>query len=88
MKMVFGVLSLLVALGVVALLARQQMHATPGAVHAPDSSLTAVPPASSASPRDASRQMQDQVNRDVQKALQSGMERNDAAERREEGAAP
>ena len=78
MKVVFGVLSLLVALAVVALVAKHQMQAVtalapPGAASAP------------ADPAQASRRIEEQFNADLQKALNSGADRNDDAERRESG---
>lgn len=78
MKIVAGILSLLIALAIVAYVARQQVHV----VAAP----AGLPPASS--PVAQERQLEQQINQDVQKALRAGMERDADADRREEGTRP
>ena len=75
MRAVFGVVSLLLVLAVIALLAKTQLRAVK-AVAAPG-------PAASATPAEASRQLQQQVLRDINAAAQDGAARNDAAERAE-----
>ncbi|CAN5546970.1 hypothetical protein BH09PSE5_BH09PSE5_26290 [soil metagenome] len=71
MKLVFGVLSLLVALAIVAVIAKQQTRAVIGPGVAASS-----PSGRPANVAGQSRQMQEQVRSDVQKALDEGMKRN------------
>lgn len=77
MRLVFGVVGLLVALAIVAFVAKQQLRAT-GQVAA-----TAVPGAASAgNVAEQSRRMQQQIQSDVTKALEQGAA---AAQRQDEG---
>lgn len=73
MRVVFGVVGLLVALAIVAVVAKKQLQAV-------GASVTAVAPAASgATVVEQSRQLQKQVGADVVKALEQG-----AAARRDE----
>jgi hypothetical protein len=76
MRIVLGVFSMLIALAVVAVLARQQLRAvgaaaTPGLVTAP---------AASAVPATQSRALQQQVQQDLERALQQAPARASAAD--------
>lgn len=85
MRAVFGVLSLLIVVAIVGLLAKKQLQA----VHNVGASLppaqagteaaTAAPPASTV--RAQSQQIQQRVLDDVNKALQQGANRNEAADK-------
>ena len=78
MRALFGVVSLLVVLAIVGFIAARQLRATGPAIGAalPPSSTTASAPATV---REHSRQLQQQVQSDVVKALEAG-----AAARRDE----
>ena len=78
MRAVFGVVSLLVVLAVVALTARQQLRAVAPAPLTAPASQPGSPPIT---PAQASKQMQQQVQRDIDAALQQGATRNDDAEK-------
>jgi hypothetical protein len=74
MKAVFGVVSLLVVLAVVAVVASRAMKApglaTPVAASAPEATV-----------RQQAAQVQDQVRQDVNKALEDAARRTEAADR-------
>ena len=78
MRAVFGVVSLLVVLALVGMLASRQLQATRAPLAAiPGADAASMPAASNA--RDQARQVQQQVNAEVAKALEQG-----AAARRDE----
>ena len=77
MRIVFGIVGLLIAVAIVSLLAKQQLHALQPSVPAPDA---ASAPALSGTPAQQSQQLQRQVKEDIDKALQQGMQRNADAE--------
>ena len=77
MRIVFGIFGLLIALAIVGLLAKQQLHALQPSVSTPDA---ASAPALSGTPAQQSQQLQRQVKGDIDKALQQGMQRNADAE--------
>lgn len=71
MRMVFGLVGLLVALAIVAVLARQQMAATRTAVPSQAPGLQApAPGASAASVRDQSQHMQQQIKQQMDGLMQ------------------
>jgi hypothetical protein len=74
MKAIFGIVSLLVALAIVGLLASRQMKSG-GAVPAPSGASAAT------NVREQSRQTQEQVLRDVNKALEQGSARRDEVDK-------
>lgn len=78
MRAVFGVVGLLVALGVVGLLAVKQLRATGQAVGAA-LPAAAAPGASAVTVREQSRQLQQKIQSDVTRMLEQG-----AASRRDE----
>ena len=78
MRAVFGVLSLLVVLGIVGILVSKQMKA----MKVSTGVVTAAPAdTASATVRQQSQQIQQKVADDVTKALQQGAERNEQAEK-------
>ncbi len=86
MRAIFGVVSLLVVLAIIGILAKKQLQAVhnvgaslPPAQTSADGTPTAAPAASTV--RAQSQQMQQRVVDDVNKALQQGANRNEAAEK-------
>ncbi|RQP23455.1 hypothetical protein [Piscinibacter terrae] len=85
MRAIFGVLSLLVVLAIVGVMAKKQLQAVNSigssrpAAQAGADATTAAPAASTV--RAQSQQIQQQVLNDVNKALQQGTDRNEAAEK-------
>lgn len=80
MRVVFGVLSLLVALAIVGIVAKKQLQAVGSIPNQTGAGSTTAGPAAS-TVRAQSQQMQQQVLNDVNKALQQGTDRNEAAEK-------
>ena len=82
MKTVFSVLALLVALVVVALMAKQQLHAVGSNALAggpPPGVASTATPASTTVPQRIN-QLEQKVRDDTSRALQQGMDRNERAE--------
>jgi hypothetical protein len=86
MRALFGVVSLLVVLAIVGILAKKQLQAVhnvgaslPPAQASTDGTQTAAPAASTV--RAQSQQIQQRVVDDVNKALQQGADRNEAADK-------
>jgi len=86
MRAIFGVVSLLVALAIIGIIAKKQLQAVhnvgaslPPAQTSTDGGPTAAPAASTV--RAQSQQMQQRVVDDVNKALQQGADRNQAADK-------
>ena len=78
MRAVFGVLSLLVVLGIVGILVSKQMKAMKVSTGA---ATTAPADAASATVRQQSHQIQQKVADDVSKALEQGAARNEQAQK-------
>ena len=84
MRALFGIVSLLVVLAIVGIVAKKQLQAVhnvgaslPPAQTSTDGGTTAAPAASTV--RAQSQQMQQKVLDDVNRALQQGADRNEAA---------
>lgn len=74
MRVVFGVVGLLIALAIVALVAKQQLRAV-GPV-----ATTAAPTASGANVVEQSRQLQQQIKTDLGKVLEQGARKDEAGQ--------
>ena len=74
MRILFSVVSLLVVVAIVGLIASRQLKAvaTPSVAASPASGA-----APAANPREQSRQMQEQIQRDINEALQQGVRKAD-----------
>lgn len=82
MRAIFGVLSLLVVVAIVGILAKKQLQAVNNIQPATQSDAQGLPAAAPASTvRAQSQQVQQKVLDDVNKALQQGADRNQAAEK-------
>jgi hypothetical protein len=83
MRAIFGVVSLLVALAVVGVLAKNQLRAAKSVgASLPAGSGTGSPAApASGTPAGEARQIQQQVSHDVARALEQGAARNRDADR-------
>lgn len=85
MRAIFGVVSLLVALAIIGIIAKKQLQAVHnvGASLPPQTSTDGTPTAAPAAStvRAQSQQMQQRVVDDVNKALQQGADRNQAADK-------
>lgn len=89
MKALFGVVSLLVVLAVVGLLTAQQLRGTriapvpamPGTASAPGamSAATGNPPGAADAQATSPKQVQQQMRDDLNRALEQGARRNEAA---------
>ena len=80
MRMLFSALSLLVVLAIVGVLVSKSLRGTQRGL-APVSAASGVGAAPAGNVRDQSRQMQEQVKRDVARALEQGAQRSEAAEK-------
>jgi hypothetical protein len=78
MKAVFGIVSLLLALMVVGVLASRQLKAGSAPVSA---GMAASGTAATAPPHEQSRQIQQQVRDDLNRALQQGIAQRDEADK-------
>jgi hypothetical protein len=70
MRAVFGVLSLLVVVAIVALLAKKQLSPAPVKVAPADSALSLPAPQAGASPQQQSQHIQQQVRQSLESTLQ------------------
>lgn len=77
MRIVFGIVGLLIAVAIVGMLAKQQLHALRTGVPEPEA---ASAPVLTGTPAQQSQQLQRQVTQDINKALQQGMQRDADAE--------
>jgi hypothetical protein len=74
MRGVFGVVGLLVALGIVAVVAKKQLQATGQAI------TSAAPAASAGNVAEQSRQIQQQIKTEIGRALEAGARKDEAGQ--------